>query len=313
MELMSSKKFYLRYGNKLVLTESFKLLLLAIPFILFIFAFSYVPLFGWVYSFFDYQPGVPLSKTAFVGLKYFFKVFNDWEDLIRVLRNTLVMSLLGLLSSPLPIVFAILLNEIKGKKFKKIVQTTTTLPNFISWIIVYSIMFAIFSTDGLWNNFKAKLGMQPSQINILGNVNLVWIFQWAIGTWKGLGWSSIIYLAAIAGIDSELYDASKVDGANRFQTIKNVTIPGLMPTYFVLLLLGISNILNSGFDQYFVFYNPMVASHIEVLDYYVYKVAMLANDYPFSIALGMYKSLIGILLLFMANSISKKVRGNPIV
>lgn len=310
---MNFNKFFVRYENKITLTESFKLLLLAIPFIIFVFAFAYVPLFGWAYSFFEYKPGTPLADTAFVGLKYFFKVFRDWKELARVLRNTLIMSSLGLLSSPLPVVFAILLNEIKGKRFKKLVQTTTTLPNFISWIIVYSIVFSIFSADGLFNALKAKLGMSPAAVNILGNVDLVWLFQWSIGIWKGLGWSVIIYLAAIAGVDGELYDAAKVDGANRFQSIIHITVPGLMPTYFVLLLLGISNILNSGFDQYFVFYNPMVSSKIEVLDYYVYKIGILSNDYPFSIALGMYKSFIGIALLFTANAVSKKVRGQTIV
>ena len=310
---MNIRKYYIRSDNRIILTEPFKLLLLAVPFVIFIFAFSYVPLFGWVYSLFDYKPGTPLTDTEFVGLKYFLQAFRDMNELPRVLRNTLVMSLLGILSSPLPVVFAILLNEIKGKRFKKLVQTTTTLPNFISWIIVYSIMFAIFSTDGLLNSLKTSVGLKPSIINILGNADLVWLFQWSIGMWKGLGWSAIVYLAAIAGIDRELYDAAKVDGAGRFRTILNVTVPGVVPTYFVLLLLGISNILNSGFDKYFVFYNQMVSDKIEVLDYFVYKIAILTNDYPFSIALGMYKSLIGITLLFAANTIAKKVRGNSIV
>jgi putative aldouronate transport system permease protein len=307
------ERMLVRSGDRLVLTDSFKLFLLAVPFVLFVFAFSYAPLFGWVYSFFDYKPGTSLVNTPFVGLKYLLRVFREWTDLVRVLRNSLVMSLLGLLSSPLPILFALLLNELRFRKLGRLVQTVTTLPNFISWIIVYSIMFALFSTDGLWNALRLKLGMEPAARNILGNGDRVWVFQWALGTWKSLGWSAIVYLAAIAGIDEELYDAARIDGAGRLQSILHVTLPGVLPTYFVMLLLSISNILNNGFDQYFVFSNPMVAERIEVLDYYVYKIAILTGDYPFSIALGMYKTLIGVVLLFGANAVSRRVRGVAIV
>ena len=138
-------------------------------------------------------------------------------------------------------------------------------------------------------------------------------FPWFLNIWKTLGWSSIIYIAAIVGIDGELFDAARVDGANKLKTIWHITIPGIMPTYVVMFLLGVSNILSNGFDQYFMFYNSVVADKIEVLDYYVYKVGFLINDYPYSITLGMLKSLISILLLFVANTLSKKVRGESIV
>lgn len=310
---MNTHYLYTRYNGRIHLRQSFKLFLFSIPFIIFVFAFSYVPLFGWVYSFFNYIPGVPLSETAFAGLKYFRQVFNDGGELLRVLRNTLAMSFLGIIGSPLPVIFAILLGELKSDRFRKIVQTTTTLPNFISWIIVYSIAFSFFSTDGLLSAIRGSLGMDPAQTSILASKDLVWVFQWLLGVWKSLGWSAIIYIAAIAGIDAELYEAAKVDGASRFQSIIHVTIPGITSTYLVLLLLSISNILNAGFDQYFVFYNPMVAENIEVLDYYVYKVGILTNNFPYSIALGMYKSLIGVALLFTANFIAKKTRGEGIV
>ena len=293
--------------------DGLKLFLMAVPFIIFVIAFYYVPLFGWIYAFFDYKPGIPLFESPFIGLRSFVTIYNNKMELIRVLRNTLVMSFIGILFSPLPVALAILLNEVKQMKFKKLVQTTTTLPNFISWIVVFSLCFNIFSTDGMYNTLLTKLGLAVPPINILGNNDAVWLFQWAIGTWKGLGWASIIYLASISGIDTALYDAAHVDGANRFQIIMHVTVPGLYSTYLVLLLLAISNMLNNGFEQYFVFYNPLVADKIEVLDYYVYKIGILTNDYPQSIALGMAKTVISVILLFTANFISKRLRGDSIV
>lgn len=302
------------YKQKRKMPEGLKLLLVISPLILYIFTFYYVPLFGWCLAFFDYKPGQSLTQMPFVGLRHFTMVFTDGEDLLRVLRNTLMMSFLGILSTPLPVLFSVLLNEIKNNKYKKLVQTTTTLPNFISWIIVFGLAFGIFSSEGMLNSLLESIGLDPIKSpGILGNNNTVWIFQWALGTWKSLGWGAIIYLASITSIDSELYDAAKVDGANRFQTILHVTLPGLYSTYLVLLLLGISNILNNGFDQFFVFYNPLVADRIEVLDYYVYKVGIITNNYSFSTALGISKTMISIILLFTANQISKRLRGETIV
>jgi putative aldouronate transport system permease protein len=292
--------------------EGKKLLLLALPFLILIFFFSYVPLIGWSYAFFDYRIGKKLFDCDFVKFDVFIQIWKDRAELFRVLRNTLTMSFLGILGSPLPVIFAIMLNEIKKSRFRKLVQTTTTLPNFISWIVVFTLAFAMFSSDGLISSVMKKFG-NDSTLNVLGNEKIVWGLQWGLATWKTLGWSTIIYIAAIAGIDSELYDAAHVDGASRLQTIRHVTVPGLYATYFVLLLLAISNILSNGFDQYFVFYNPLTASKIEVLDYYVYKIGVLTNDYPQSIALGMSKTIISIILLFTANQLSKMTRGSAIV
>lgn len=291
----------------------YRLFLMALPFIIFVFAFAYVPIFGWVYGLFDYKPGLQLSEMEFVGLKNFGKIFSDWRDLSRVLRNTLVMSGLGLLAAPIPMFFAIFLNELRVPVFKKFVQTTTTLPYFISWIIVFSLSFAIFSNEGLIANILNHFGASDSYVNLLGENDIVWWLQWFLGIWKSVGWNGIIYIAAIAGIPGELYEAAKVDGANRFQLIRNITIPSLYPTFFVLLLLSISNLLNNGFDQYFVFFNPLVADKIEVLDYYIYKVGILINDYSYSTVLGMLKTIFSVAMLFGANQLSKKIRGESIV
>ena len=303
-----------RIGRKKL--RGIKYLLLAVPFLIYVFAFSYVPLVGWIYSVFDYKIGqkfLDFGSMVFVGLGNFQKLFTERSEVLRVLRNTLALSALGLLATPVPVVFAIVFNEIKNSKFKKIVQTATTLPNFISWIIVYGVAFAFFSVNGFVSVLMQKIGIQPPVMGILGDVDHTWVLQWILGIWKSFGWSAIIYIAAITGIDSELYDAAKVDGANKIQSILHITIPGIMPTYVVMFLLAVSNILSNGFDQYFMFYNPMVADKIEVLDYYVYKVGFYINDYSYSITLGMLKSILGIVLLFTANALSKKIRGESIV
>ncbi|MBQ8305841.1 MAG: sugar ABC transporter permease [Blautia sp.] len=292
--------------------EGKRLLLMALPFVILVIAFSYVPLFGWSYAFTNYRAGMPRESIEFVGLKQFIAIWNNRRELFRVLRNTFALSLIGLVFSPLPMAFAIMLNEIKSQKIRKFVQTFTTLPNFISWIVVFTLAFAMFSSDGMVNNVLRHFG-SSSIVNPIGDSKHAWMFQWGLATWKTLGWNAIIYMASIAGIDQELYDAAHVDGANRWQSILHVTIPGLYPTFFVLLLLQISNILSNGFDQYFIFYNPLTADKIEVLDYYVYKIGVLTNNYPQSIALGMFKTVVSVTLLFGANALSKKVRGNSII
>ena len=286
--------------------------LLSLPFVLFFIVFSYLPLAGWIIGFFNYKPGLNLLDCEFVGLKYFMEIFKDWRQTSIVLRNTLVLSGLNLLFSWVPMIFAIMLNEIRSNKVRKFVQTATTLPNFVSWIIVYGIAFAIFSNEGIVNNLLTKIGILNTGVNVLGNEKIAWWFQTALSMWKNLGWSAIIYIAAVAGISQELYDAARVDGAGRLAEIRHITLPGLLPTYFVLLLLSISNILSNGFDQYFAFSNPMVSSKLNVLDVYVYNLGIGQNLYAYSTVVGMSKSLISVLLLVGANWMSKKIRKESI-
>jgi len=293
-------------------SSGMKYLLIALPFMIFTFMFSYVPLFGWLIAFTDYTIGTRITALQFTGFSAFTDILKQKNEVLRVTTNSLAMSGLGLLSSPLAALFAIMLNEIKSKKLRQFIQTATTFPNFISWIVVYGFAFSIFSNNGLLNTLLGQLGLPQSSTGLLGDTRYVWVFQLFLQIWKGLGWGAIIYLAAIAGIDQELYEAAEIDGANKFARIRYITIPSLMPTYFVLLILAISNILNNGFDQYFVFYNPMVANKIEVLDYFIYKLAFIMNEMPMSIAVGMIKSFISIALIFLANQASKKIRGTSI-
>lgn len=295
----------------------FRLFLLTTPLLVLVFLFSYLPLFGWSYAFMDYRAGMKLQDTPFVGLKYFQSIFGSsvkLRDIARVMRNTLGMSFLGILSSPLPMLFAIMLYEMRSNGYRRVVQTLTTLPNFISWVLVYSVAYSMFSVgDGFVNRLLMRMGVIDSEINFLASRNHVWLTMWAYGTWKTLGWSAVMYLAALAGIDQELYEAARVDGAGRWNVIVHIEIPGLLPTFFVLLLLSIANIINNGMEQYYVFENAMNKAYIEVLDLYVYNQGLAGNQIPYATAVGMLKSLVSLALLTLANLASKAIRGDSIL
>lgn len=295
----------------------FRLFLMSLPFLILVFMFSYLPLYGWVYSFYDFRAGMKLSDVPFVGLKHFTALVSNpvlSADIVRVMRNTLGMSFLGVLTSPLPMVFAIFLMEIKSRASQRVIQTLTTLPNFISWILVYSVAWAVFSVgDGFLNRLLLSVGLVETPINFLASTKNVWITMLGYSIWKGLGWGAIMYLAAMTSIDQELYEAATVDGAGRFQKIRHITVPGLLPTYFVLLLLTIANFINNGMEQYFIFQNPLNKASIEVLDLYVYNQGMIGRNISFATAVSMLKSVISIVLLFTANRMSKFVRGESII
>lgn len=303
--------------EKYEIATQYKLFLMMMPFIALVAVFSYLPLWGWRYAFFNYKAGDKLSMESFVGLKWFRELVKNpatVSDIIRVMKNTLGMSGLGIITSWLPMAFAIFLSEMKNLKFRRFVQTFTTVPNFISWVLVYAIAFCIFSTDGFISSIMMNMGIWDSGRNMLMSSNHIWLKMWAWGTWKGVGWSAIIYIAAISGIDQQLYEAATVDGAGRFQKMWNITVPSLMPTFFVLLLMSIANILTNGMDQYLVFENANNASAIRVLDLYVYKLGIgEGNSIPLTTVVSMLKSIISVTLLFLANSTSKHIRGESIV
>lgn len=302
--------------DKYDMEPKFQLFLMFLPIIALAFVFSYLPLYGWRYAFFDYKAGETLSADKFVGFKWFTQLFqNDAtkKDIVNVLKNTLAMSGLGILTSWIPMVFAIFLSEIKNTKFRRIVQTATTIPNFISWVLVYAIALAIFSTDGFINTMLTSITGEPHTTNYLMSNSHMWLKMLAWGLWKGVGWSAIIYIAAISGIDQGLYEAATVDGAGRFAKMWYITIPELIPTYCVLLLMSIANILSNGMEQYLVFSNAVNRESIQVLDLYVYNLGINSGLIPLSTVIGMVKSVVSVILLFAANSVSKAIRGESIV
>ncbi|MBQ8821529.1 MAG: sugar ABC transporter permease [Lachnospiraceae bacterium] len=302
--------------EKFEMQSKFKLFLMFLPFAALCFVFSYLPLYGWRYAFFDYKSGGTLSAENFVGLKWFTQLFQNEatkRDIVRVLRNTLAMSGIGIITSWLPMAFAIFLSEIKSARVKRFVQTFSTIPNFISWVLVYAIALAIFASDGFVSSILLNTGAVDKGINFLMSTDHMWLKMWLWGTWKGLGWSAIIYISGIAGIDQQLYEAATVDGAGRFQKMWNITVPGLIPTFMVMLLMSVAGILSNGMDQYLVFETANNIEWLNVLDLYVYKLGIGNGMIPLSTVVGMSKSIISVILLFLANSISKLVRGESIV
>ena len=296
--------------------EGIKLLLMASPFIILVFLFSYYPLYGWIYAFFDYRPPLKLFQCVYVGFHWFKTLVSSpmrVRQILEVLRNTFAMSGLGILTSWLPIAFAVFLSEMRATRFKKSVQILTTLPNFISWIMVYSMAFAVFSSDGMLNRLLMTLKITDKPILFLTSDSHTWLAMCLWGIWKGLGWGAILYLASIAGIDQDLYEAARVDGAGRFRLIWHITVPGLLPTYTVLLLLGVANLLNNGMEQYYVFQNSFNMAHIQVLDLYVYNVGMGSGSYSLATVVSMLKSIVSVTLLLTVNGLSRILRGETII
>lgn len=287
--------------------------MLLLPFMLLISVFSYAPLFGWSYAFVEFSPGKSVFDSDFVGLKYFQRIFSNSKDFILVMRNTLSISFLNICCSVLPAMFAIAISQLRNKRYAKIIQTGTSIPNFISWVLVYSIVFMLLSSeDSALNIILKGLGVITESVNPLGNVKHAWAMQVAIGAWKTLGYNAIIYLSAISSIDQELYQAAEVDGANTWQKILHITVPGLLSTFFVLLLLAISNMLSNGFEQFWLLGNGMTWDKLEVFDTYVYRMGIKNMEYSLATAMGMFKSIVSILLLTFANWASKKLRGDSI-
>lgn len=289
-----------------------KLFLFVLPGLIYVFLFSYLPLWGWIVAFLDYNPVKEIFDCDWVGLKNFTMMFKNpvlRRELFQSLKNTLGIHFLSYISMPLSMAFAIFLSELRSKKFQRIVQTVSTLPHFISWVIMFSLASSLFTKSGLVNTVLLDWGIIETPINILTTDKHVWIIQTVLGLWKGLGWSAIVYFAAIAGIDQALYEAAMVDGAGRMKRIWYITVPHLMPTFFVLFIMSIGNLLNTGVDQFLVFGNAMNEKYIETFDLYVYNLGLGSGMISCGVAVGVLKSVIALTLFGTANYLSKKVRG----
>jgi ABC-type polysaccharide transport system permease subunit len=290
-----------------------RLVAMLIPFVALVFAMTYVPLFGWSYAFVDYTPGAQLRNLRFVGPKYFNLLFSS-SEFPNVLRNTLVMSGLQLLFSPVPMALAIRITHLRNKFGKRFVQTATSFPNFISWILMYSIIYSICGqSEGPMNLVFMNLGLIKRPINFLGNAEYAWIRQALINVYKTAGYSAIIYIANIVSINPEYYEAASIDGAGVLSKIRHITIPEIMPTFLVLFLLMVANALSSGFEQFYVFQTPTTLSRLEVLDTYTYRIGIMNADYSYSTAVGMFKTVVSLILLIVSNFVAKKIRGEYII
>jgi putative aldouronate transport system permease protein len=297
--------------------RGYKEFLLILPFILLVVVFNYYPLYGWIYSFFDYKPPLPFSWDSFVGLKWFQMMFGNpsyARQTLAVLRNTFAISGIALFFTWLPMIFAIFLNEIRSSRFRRFVQTATSLPNFISWVLVFSVAYLLMNNTGMVNSVLQSWGLTDAPIDFFKQNDHVWFNMWLWLTWKNLGWAAIMYIAAIAGVDAQLYEAARIDGATRLRLIWHITVPSILPTFFVMVLLNISNLLNNGMEQFYVFQNSWNRDYIQVLDLFVYNLTTSRPPvYSISTALSMLKSVVSVVLLLTANWVSKLVRKESIL
>ncbi len=294
--------------DKVYLKRYYQLyILLALP-LIYLLIFKYVPMWYILIAFKKYSIVLPVHKMAWAkhhGMEFFIKAFKS-KDFIVALKNTIVLNLKDLIVGfPVPIIFALILNEIRIKKFKKVVQTITYMPHFLSWVVIYGIALQLFApSTGLVNLLVERLG--GTSINFLGEPGN-WVRTYiGLGIWQSFGWNSIIYLAAIAGISPDLYEAASVDGASRFQKMWHITLPGIRSTIIVLLIMALGNIIGSGFDRPFAMANPTVLDKAEVIATYVYKAGIKGSQFSLTAAVGLFQSVVNVFFLLGANWLSRK-------
>ena len=307
------KKASLKNMNNLlgyIWKKKFMYSLLVLPLLYYI-IFEYIPIYGILIAFQDYVPGRSFIGSEWIWFKNFQLVFSS-KPFIEALRNTILISFYKIIFGfPFPIIIAFLLNEVRSSTFKRSIQTAIYFPNFVSWVIVGAIIVSIFSVnDGLLNQILKQMGIAP--VNIMVNPKYFRTLLVVSSMWKEAGMQSIIYLAAIAVVDVQVYEAAIIDGANRWQQTRYVTLPGIASTIAILFILRLGSILSAGMEQTLVLLNPMVASVGENIDTYVYKVGLGQGDYSFSTAVGLFKSLVGYILIIGSNWFSKKVSGESV-
>ncbi len=278
--------------------------------IIWIIIFNYAPMYGIIIAFKDYSIIKKISEVDWVGFEWFKEAFTD-ENFIPLMRNTLAISFMKLIIGfPLPILFAIMLNEIRQVKFKRIVQTVSYLPHFLSWVILGGILMAWLADVGLFNELQTMINPNHTPINYLAKPKYFWFITVFSDIWRELGWSAIIYLAAISGIDPQMYEAATVDGATRFQKIWNITLPSIKGTIAILFVLSVANLLNTNFEQILVLKNALNASRAEVIDTYVYRMGIQSARFSYATAIGLFKSIVALCLLLTANKVTKKLTGH---
>jgi putative aldouronate transport system permease protein len=282
-----------------------------LPGLVFFLVFKYIPLGGSIIAFQNYNIFDGVTGSKFVGLKHFDNLFA-YPEFYRIFKNTLLISLYQLIFGfPAPIILALLLNEVGKAVFKRTVQTILYLPHFLSWVIVGGLVINFLSpSSGLLNDVVKLFGGEP--IFFMQEPGYFRTIIVSSGMWKEVGWGTIIYLAALAGINPDLYEAAEVDGAGKLRQVFSITLPSILPTIMVLLLLRIGNILDLGFEQIYILLNPLVTETGEVFDTYIYRIGLLGGQYSYTTAIGLFKSVIGFVLLVGANYISRKSTGNSI-
>jgi putative aldouronate transport system permease protein len=296
-----------------VLKSQLQLQSMVWPALIFVFIFSYIPMGGNIIAFKNYNVMRGFLDSPWAGLKYFKEFFVD-PNFMNVLKNTLGINILGfIIGFPAPIIFALFLNELNLPKFKKFVQTVSYLPYFVSWAVFGGLIVTVLSpTSGVLNALLIKISVISESINFLGEADNFWIIMVIANLIKGIGWGSIIYIAAISGVDQEIYESATIDGAGRFQKMWNITLPGIATTVSIMMIFSISGILNTGYEQLIVLQNPLNLVRSETIDTYVYKVGIQQMRYSYATAVGFVKALVAVILLLGANYSSKKITENSL-
>ncbi len=290
------------------------LLMMTVPFIIWAIAFQYLPLLGWTMAFQDFKLKANIiesfTKAPFVGLKHFQQLWFEFSSQGRfylALRNTLAMSLLSLtIGFVMPILFALFINELRKPMFKRVVQTVSYLPHFISWVVAAGMISTMLSSEGPVNNLLMSLGLTETRTPFLAIPYYFWGIITAADIWKEMGWNAIIFLAAITSIDPTLYESASIDGANRFHKMRYITLPSIMPVIIVILVMNIGWIVSIGFEKQFLLGSDLVRSYAEVLDTYVLNYGIGQGRYSFATAIGLFKSVVSIVLLLLANWLARR-------
>lgn len=288
---------------------------------LYLFIFNFIPMFGLIMGFKDYDiiMGVKgIFTSEWVGLKYFKEFISEYNFGLLV-KNTVGISLLKMFFSfPMPILFAIMLNELKAARFKKIVQTGSYLPHFVSWVIVSGISVQFFSSTGIINTFLMKIGILEEPVKFLTDASKFWGLAVGTDIWKEMGWWTVVFLAAIVGISQDLFEAAQIDGASRLQRIWHITLPSIKPTIVTVLILSMGNLFGGGlsgsnFEQSYLLGNSMNSDASEIIQTYVFKVGLAQGRYAYATAVGMVQSVISLILVFLSNAVAKKLSGTGLM
>ena len=310
-ELSTGRSGSAGFGKKL--TKQWQLLLMSVPMLLYVLLFNYGPMWGWITAFQDYKPKKGITGSEFVGLKNFKWLFSR-PDFLQSIRNTLGMSVINLvLGTVTSILLAILLNEVRHTGFKRVVQTVTYLPHFLSMVIVVGMAQNIFASNGPINQFLTGVGLIKTPIFFLGEGKLFWWLVGIINVWKEVGWNTIIYIAAMTAIDPSLYEAASIDGAGRFAKIRYITLPGIKSTFVILLIMNIGHLMEAGFELQYLLSSSLTIDWAQTIDIFVLKYGISKQQYGVATAAGMFKSVVAIILLFTANTIAKKLDESTLV
>ena len=299
---MKQSSFFYRVKKDWMRNRS--LYLMIIPVLIFFILFHYKPMYGAIIAFKDYTPALGIAESPWVGWDNFTRFFSS-VYFGRLIRNTILLSFYSLLFGfPAPIILALLLNEVKNKKFKGLTQTVTYLPHFISMIVVTGMLVDFSMTSGLFNDIIELFGGERSPL--LQNPDLYRTIYIASGIWQEIGWGSIIYLSALSGVDSQLYEAAQIDGAGKWKQLIHVTLPGIAPTIIIMFILKMGTLMNMGYEKTILLYNPATYETADIISSYIYRIGLLEQDWSYSTAIGLFNSVINLGLLLLTNKIARK-------